>query len=494
MVEDLRRGMLLGRHELLMPIGRGGMATVWVARRRAKRRKDERLVAVKAILADLAQEDEFVKMFLDEGRLVQRIRHPNVVELYEVGQQEGFMYMAMEWVEGDSLHTLIAEAGKRRPIPPETAVRIVADAAAGLHAAHELTNERGEPLGVVHRDVSPHNILIGTNGAVKLVDFGVAKAVERLAEATVAGQVKGKFGYMSPEQAVARPVDRRSDIFSLGIVLFETTTGRRLFRGSNDAETLHLVVEGDIPKPSSIDPEYPAALEQIVLRALSRSRRGRFQTAEQLQRALEGFLKQERTVVTPAGVAALLKKVLGSRIETRRQAVRALIKESEPASAERSQLVPVGAAFTPTDSEGASRAGRSGVTDREALDAASAGLERSVRHDLGQLTGSFVAAAQGSGPQGANSSPGHSGLGGLALAGYVVGILGVLAAGAALGLYLSRPSSTVVSPPELVPGASAQARGVPSQLPASSSTAPSMPTPSSSASASGSAPRRPARR
>jgi serine/threonine protein kinase len=453
MVDDLTRGMWLGRHELLMPIGRGGMATVWVARRRTERRQDDRIVAIKAILADLAQEEEFVNMFLDEGRLVQSIRHPNVVELYEVGQEAGLMYMAMEWVEGDSLHTLIAEAGKRRPIPPEMAVRIVADAAAGLHAAHELRNERGELLEVVHRDVSPHNILIGSNGAVKLVDFGVAKAVERLAEATVAGQVKGKFGYMSPEQAVARPVDRRSDVFSLGIVLFETTTGRRLFRGSNDAETLHLVVEGDIPKPSSIDRQYPRTLEQIVLKALSRSRRERFQTAAELQWALEGFLKQERTVVTPAGVASLLKKVLGNRIETRRQAVRAVIKEMEPTASRQAQLVPAGTAFAPTiqDKEHYSASGRSGVSDRGVVGGPGSGpTPPGGRHDIGQLTGSFVGLGPEVGKQAGRiqvellEQPRRSVL---ALVGYLVGIVGLLAAGASIGLYLVRPRTRIITVP-----------------------------------------------
>src|SRR5690606_21509158 len=155
--------------------------------------------------------------------------------VYEVDEASGVMYMAMEWVEGDSLHALIAESGKRRPIPAEMAVRIIADAAAGLHAAHELTDASGKLLGVVHRDVSPHNILIGTDGAIKLVDFGVAKAMGRIGDATQAGQLKGKFGYMSPEQARGKPVDRRADIFALGIVLFELTTTRRLFRGEHDA-------------------------------------------------------------------------------------------------------------------------------------------------------------------------------------------------------------------------------------------------------------------
>jgi len=327
MTEELTRGQTLGRYELLLRIGRGGMATVWVARERGIRSEDDRLVAIKAILSELADDPEFGRMFLDEGRLAGSIRHPNVVDVYEVGEEDGVTFMSMEWVEGDSLHTVIAEAGKRKPIPPEMAVRIVADAAAGLHAAHEAKSSDGRALGVVHRDVSPHNILIGTDGSIKLVDFGVAKALGRLNDVTSAGQLKGKFGYMSPEQATARPVDRRSDLFSLGIVLFELTTGRRLFRGEHDAETLHLVVSGQIPKPSQIDPEYPEGLERIVCKALERNPDKRYQTAAELQRDLESYLKEEQIVVARSGVAALLKRVLGARIEQRRRAVRGILRQ-----------------------------------------------------------------------------------------------------------------------------------------------------------------------
>ncbi|MEB2323717.1 MAG: serine/threonine-protein kinase [Sorangiineae bacterium] len=362
MTEDLRRGDRLGKYELLLRIGRGGMATVWVAREHAERREDDRLVALKVILADLAGDPEFTTMFLDEGRLVRSIGHPNVVDVYDVAEANGVMYMAMEWVEGDSLHAVIAEAGKRRPIPPEMAVRIIADAAAGLHAAHELKGPDGKILGVVHRDVSPHNILIGTDGAIKLVDFGVAKAMGRLTEATSAGQLKGKFGYMSPEQAMARPVDRRADVFALGIVLFELTTGRRLFRGEHDAETLHLVVSGEIPHPTRLDPEYPVKLEKIVLKALERDPALRYQTAAELEADLEAYLKEERIFVARAGIAGLLKRVLGTRIEQRRKAIRVAMKaiagEGESTAGARSAESLLG----PPGHEHASVTGLSGVS------------------------------------------------------------------------------------------------------------------------------------
>jgi len=368
MTEDLKQGSKLGNNELMLRIGRGGMATVWVARESAADPKDDRLVAVKAMLPELADETEFVTMFLDEVRLVRAISHPNVVEIFDVGDAEGVMWMSMEWVEGESLHTVIAEAGKRRAIPPELAVKIIADAASGLHAAHELRDESGNLRGVVHRDVSPHNILIGTNGTVKLVDFGVAKAVGRVSEATRAGQLKGKFGYMSPEQALGKPVDRRSDIFSLGIVLFELTTSRRLFRGEHDIDTLKLVIGGPIPRPTSIDPKYPPGLERIVLKALDRSAEQRYQSAQELAEDLRAYLKAERVVVAQNALSGLMKRVLGERIEQRRKAVRAALRALSTGQTSQTELLASDPAFTPTGQDRiitgvSSVSGISSVTD-----------------------------------------------------------------------------------------------------------------------------------
>jgi serine/threonine-protein kinase len=361
MTEELKQGSQLGDSELLVRIGRGGMATVWVARERASAPKEDRLVAVKAMLPELAEESEFVRMFLDEVKLVRSIRHPNVVQVYDVGEHDGVMWMSMEWVEGESLHTVIAEAGKRRAIPPEMAVKIIADACAGLHAAHELRDENQRLRGVVHRDISPHNILIGTNGFVKLVDFGVAKAIGRVSEATRAGQLKGKFGYMSPEQARGKGVDRRSDVFSIGIVLFELTTSRRLFRGESDIETLRLVISAQVPRPTSLDPSYPLELERIVLRALDRDPQARYQTAAELEDDLRSYLKSQRIVVAQSGIAGLLKRVVGQRIEQRRKAVRAALK-SITAGASPPELLSAEPAFTPTSRDKITVSGVSVVT------------------------------------------------------------------------------------------------------------------------------------
>jgi serine/threonine-protein kinase len=335
---ELERGSTLGNYELLVRIGRGGMASVWVARGKPNPNEPEQLVAVKAMLPELASNSEFRSMFLDEGQIVGSIDHPNVVRVYDVGEEQGILYMAMEWVEGDSLHTLIAEANKRRPIPPEVAVRLIADTAAGLHAAHELRGWDGQLREIVHCDVSPHNILIGLDGAVKLVDFGVAGAMNHInTEDEI--KIRGKFGYMSPEQAQAKPLDRRSDVFSLGIVLFELTTGYRLFRGRDDRHTLELVTWGKIPKPSQVISRYPEKLETIVLGALDRDIDRRYQTAEEFRDALESYLVEERILVPAAGVKGLLKRVLGARIDQRRQQIRGAIKSLEGAAYVATSLV-----------------------------------------------------------------------------------------------------------------------------------------------------------
>lgn len=387
------------------------MATVWVAREHATPERRERLVAVKAMLPDLAEESEFVRMFLDEVRLVRAIRHPNVVSVFDVGEHDGVMWMSMEWVEGESLHTVIAEAGKRRAIPPEMAVRIIADAAAGLHAAHELRDENGALLGVVHRDVSPHNILIGSNGSVKLVDFGVARSVGRVSEATRAGQLKGKFGYMSPEQARGKAIDRRSDLFALGIVLFELTTSRRLFRGESDIDTLKLVISSRIPRPSSFDPSYPAELERIVLKALDRDPSRRYQTAAELEQDLRAYLKTERVVVSQGGIGGLLKRVVGDRIEQRRRAVRSVL--SSLAAGVGPELIPSEPAFTPT--------GRERVTGGSVSVTGMSGISPSSRGGPVPPSSHSVAA---------DRDPNR----GVAIAAYAVGVAGILIAIAVLYL------------------------------------------------------------
>ncbi len=228
---ELQSGVFLGRYELLVRVGRGGMASVWVARERSAVSGKERLVALKAMLPELAKHTEFRLMFLGEVQIIQSIHHDNVVRVFEVSEDRSILYMVMQWVEGDSLRNLMRAAKSRGAIPPDIAVRVAADAAAGLHAAHELRDWDGELRGIVHCDVSPHNILVGLDGTAKLVDFGIANALGRLEPSGDAETIKGKLSYMSPEQARGERVDRRTDVFALGIVLFEMTTGENCLKG-----------------------------------------------------------------------------------------------------------------------------------------------------------------------------------------------------------------------------------------------------------------------
>jgi serine/threonine-protein kinase len=317
------RGTRLGKYELLAAIGKGGMASVWVGRDTTG--KQTRPVAIKVIREELAREPKARTMFLVEGAVVAGIRHPHVVRVFEVSQSSGILYMVMEWVEGAALHALISEANKRRAIPAEHAVRLIADTAGGLHAAHEIKDQKGIPRNLVHCDMSPQNILVGLDGTVKLVDFGVASTVGKLGAGS-APFVRGKVGYMSPEQTRAEILDRRSDIFSLGIVLFELTTGFRLFRGRDSRHTIELVRQARIPRPTQIMPGYPKELEAVVLKALQRDLALRFQSADEFKDALEQYLRGQQIVVAPAGVGGLVKRVLGGRIEHHRMLIREAVE------------------------------------------------------------------------------------------------------------------------------------------------------------------------
>jgi eukaryotic-like serine/threonine-protein kinase len=320
-MSELQPGVFLGHYELLVRIGRGGMASVWVARERSAVSGNQRFVAVKAMLPELASHSEFRSMFLSEVQIIQSIQHDNVVRVFDVSEHHNVLYMVMEWVEGDSLRNIIRASHAMGALPPEIAVCIAADAASGLHVAHELRDWDGQLRGVVHCDVSPHNILVGLEGKAKLVDFGIASALDRLRSTRDQEAIQGKVSYMSPEQAQGEQVDRRADIFALGIVLYEMSVGEQLFRGRNAAHTLELVKRGTIPRPSQLKAGYPRKLEPIVLKALDRDPDRRFQTAEEFEYELSTYLTEEHTVVSHPVVARLLMQLLGSRIEKRREAI-----------------------------------------------------------------------------------------------------------------------------------------------------------------------------
>ncbi|MBX3230958.1 MAG: serine/threonine protein kinase [Labilithrix sp.] len=336
---SLRPGTRLGRYELLVPIARGGMARVWAARQHGQR-GFQKLVAIKTILPHLADEPEFEHMFLDEARIASGVHHPNVCEIYELGEEKRTLYLAMEWVNGDSFSRALRISGKPEPVEVSIAARIIADACAGAHAAHELEDDNGRKLGVVHRDLSPHNILINADGFTKVCDFGVAKALGQIHEQTSAGQLKGKISYMSPEQVTGDPVDRRSDVFSLGCVLYEATTGRRPFRGEGDHNVMQAIVNGQFESPAAIVRGYPPELERIIARALASVPNRRFASAELMRYALEEFLAKG-PLVTQGHVGQMVKTRLAELLERRRERIKQASSSAEswdPASVPPSRM------------------------------------------------------------------------------------------------------------------------------------------------------------
>ena len=353
----------LDRYELIGEIAAGGMAVVYLARI-AGLGGFQRFVAIKRLHPHLAQEQEFVEMFLDEARLAAGIHNPHVVPILEVGGGEpGGYYLVMEYIEGDTLARVAARAAgratgmhpnltavgaselpkrpKRAPasmpsagpaVPRPVTVRIILDSLAGLHAAHELTDPHGRSLQLVHRDISPQNILVGVDGSARITDFGVARAAARLST-TRSDTVKGKLAYLSPEQARGETVDRRTDLFAMGIMLWELMTGRRLFRGETDHETLARVLSGTIPAPSSMVPGMHPAFDAVVLKALSRDVSQRFSTCAEMGDALERAAMEaasagsEGGVAPPRDVAAFMNTVLGQEVAAQRESVRVWLSQ-----------------------------------------------------------------------------------------------------------------------------------------------------------------------
>ena len=301
-----------GRYRLLYRFASGGMADLYLARLTGEE-GFERLVAIKVIHEHLTREPEFVKMFIDEARLASRISHPNVALTLDLGRVGNKHFIAMEYVEGESLAGVL-----RRTRPPLTyAVRIVSDAAAGLHAAHELRDPSGQLLGVVHRDVSPQNILVSYDGAVKVVDFGVARARGSLH--STGREFKGKLSYMSPEQFDApSTVDRRTDVFALGVVLYESTTRQRLFKGETESETVSRVLKGKITPPSELAPDYPPALERIAMRALKRDPERRYPSAQEVHDELERFIVSRGEPVSGMAIGAMMHDIFPDHIEEKK--------------------------------------------------------------------------------------------------------------------------------------------------------------------------------
>ena len=307
-------------YDVLGRLALGGMAEILLTRH-SNTEGAHRFMVVKRILPHFEQDNDFVQMFLDEARIGMQLKHPNIIQFHQFGADEGSHFIVMEWVNGVPLGRMIRKARKSGGVGLPIAIRIGVDVARALHYAHIANDEHGEAFNIVHRDVSPHNIMIGYAGAVKLLDFGIAKADHR-AHKTQAGVVKGKFAYMAPEQCTAGQSDHRLDIFALGVCLFETLTGRSLYRRQTEAATMRAVIMDPVPSLKERLPDVADELEQILQKALAKEAGDRFATAEEFANELERFGKSTEQFATQREVANFVKKVFpeeftqGPRVDT----------------------------------------------------------------------------------------------------------------------------------------------------------------------------------
>ena len=342
-----------GKYELLKKVGLGGMAELFLARQSGIE-GFEKLIVIKRILPHLADSGEFIQMFLNEARLAARLNHPNVVQIYDLGRVAGTYFIAMEYINGVDLSRVLKKERKaKRFIPTEHAVKMMSYVCEALTYAHNHTDVRGKPLCIVHRDISPHNVLVAFDGGVKLTDFGIAKAATQ-ATKTKAGTLKGKYYYMSPEQCLGRKVDNRSDLFSAGILLYQLMTGRLPFRGDSEFSVLHAIVH-DAPRPPSVHREdFPAGLYPILERSMAKHPEDRYKNALQMQMALEKFLMEHKLVSNTTLIGQYVQSLFPEVLEAMKKAnpedtsdIDEIIDGLAIAAAER--LTPSKPGFTPSD-------------------------------------------------------------------------------------------------------------------------------------------------
>lgn len=300
-------GTLLGRYRVIRRIAAGGMAEVYLAKPEGSG-DYSRPVALKLVLPHLAEDPQFVALFEHEARIALRVGHPNIAQVFELARTVDELFLVMEFVDGHTLQRLLGES--QGPLPLACALSILVHTCAAIHHAHEATNEDGSPLHLVHRDISPSNVMVRHDGVVKVVDFGIAKALSETG-LTKTGSLKGKAGYMSPEQCAGKELTRVSDVFNLGILLYETTTGQRAFAGSNIFSVMNKIVDGRYTRPSKVVPDYPPELEAIVQRVLSLDPAQRHETALALREDLEAFARTQALGLSEQPVAAWIEDRLG---------------------------------------------------------------------------------------------------------------------------------------------------------------------------------------
>jgi serine/threonine protein kinase len=326
-------GARIGKYDIVHRIACGGMAEIYLARANGLYGFEKHIV-LKRILPQYAANMEFVRMFLKEARVAATLDHANIAHVYDIDETGGSTFFTMEYLHGEDVRQVMRQLDeKREQLPLEHALQIVMGAASGLHFAHEKRGPDGSSLGIVHRDISPANIVVTYDGGVKVVDFGIAKLAAD-PELSQRYSLKGKLAYMSPEQLHNQPVDRRSDVFALGIVLYEITTKTRLFKRADEVQTMKAVLDGVIPAPSTLQPGYPAELERIVLRALALRPEERYQSARELQLDLEAFAREARLRVSSAGLAEWMERTFGPKQEIWRTLPRPAAASPAQASAE----------------------------------------------------------------------------------------------------------------------------------------------------------------
>ena len=290
-----------GRYDLLGRLAYGGMAEIFLARERSEHAGSGRFVVVKRVLPHVAEEPHFVEMFVDEARLAMNLAHPNICHTYAFGQEEGAYYLSMEWVNGQPLSKLIRRSRDEGGVAIPIALKIIAQVAEALDYAHRATDQQGEPLGIVHRDVSPQNVMVSYDGVVKLLDFGIAKAASHSTR-TEAGVIKGKFAYMSPQQCLGEAIDARADVFALGVCLYETLTSKNWFKRQTEFDTMRALVYEDPPPLREALPGVPEDVEQLVRRALAKRPEERFQSAAEMQVACEHCVLRMGSVTTTSRI------------------------------------------------------------------------------------------------------------------------------------------------------------------------------------------------
>jgi serine/threonine-protein kinase len=316
---ELPCGTTLGKYEIIRRIATGGMAEIYLARSRGTA-GFEKLVVLKRIMPSLVEDPAFVQMFLDEARLAATLQHPNIADVYDVGEEAGAFFFTMEYVHGQDVRAIRITTRKRGEVVPlDIALAIVEGTCAALDYTHDKTGPDGQPLGLIHRDVSASNVLVSYDGAVKLVDFGIARASSSHHK-TQTGALKGKLPYMSPEQCKALPMDRRSDLFSLGVLLYELTVGRRPFRGESDFAIMDAIVYQGAQRPSEIVESYPEELEEIVMKLLQRVPSDRYETAEQVLHDLDQFVAQHRLRLPVKALSKHMRSLFTDKIAAWEQA------------------------------------------------------------------------------------------------------------------------------------------------------------------------------